>query len=98
MSSSKVTHKVNNMSLGYTFNLPPDSPIRNVRVYATGQNLVTFTSYLGSNPEPRYVDIGVNEGNNRNQGFGGNPLFPGVGRRGEFFPSHIYTLGVNVGL
>lgn len=42
--------KLKNVTLGYTFNLN-SSWIRNLRVYATGSNLLTLTGYSGVDPE-----------------------------------------------
>ncbi|MDR0430812.1 MAG: TonB-dependent receptor [Tannerellaceae bacterium] len=42
--------KLDNVTLGYTFKLK--SPyIRNLRIYATGRNLLTITGYSGMDPE-----------------------------------------------
>lgn len=42
--------KLDNVTLGYNFKLKSDY-IRNLRVYATGRNLVTMTKYSGIDPE-----------------------------------------------
>lgn len=88
--------KLDNASLGYTFNLPSGSLFRNIRLYLTGQNLVTITDYTGSDPEARYFDPGpTTEGNRQNQ-YEGDILAPGIDRRVTYFPTRTYTLGVNV--
>ncbi len=43
--------KLDNLTIGYTFNLKENKFIRSARVYATGQNLLTFTKYSGQDPE-----------------------------------------------
>jgi hypothetical protein len=42
--------KLDNVTLGYNFNLKGKA-VKNFRVYATGRNLLTFTSYTGLDPE-----------------------------------------------
>ncbi|WP_036602258.1 SusC/RagA family TonB-linked outer membrane protein [Olivibacter sitiensis] len=42
--------KLDNVTLGYSFQLNTNY-IRNLRIYATGRNLLTFTGYSGIDPE-----------------------------------------------
>ena len=42
--------KLDNVTLGYNFNLN-STYVRNLRVYASGRNLLTFTGYSGLDPE-----------------------------------------------
>jgi len=42
--------KLDNITLGYTFKLN-SSYIRNLRIYASGRNIATFTGYSGIDPE-----------------------------------------------
>ena len=42
--------KLRNVTIGYRLPLPKDFPL-NIRIYATGQNLFTVTSYKGYDPE-----------------------------------------------
>ena len=42
--------KLRNVTIGYRLPLPKDIPL-NIRIYATGQNLFTVTSYKGYDPE-----------------------------------------------
>lgn len=42
--------KLDNVTLGYTFGMPGNY-IRNIRIYATGRNLITLTGYSGLDPE-----------------------------------------------
>ncbi|MCG8308905.1 MAG: SusC/RagA family TonB-linked outer membrane protein [Cytophagales bacterium] len=92
--------RLDNASIGYNFNLGPNSSVRKLRLYVTGQNLLTFTSYLGSDPEVRYYDPGPMEGGNSggNQSFSGNSLYPGVDRRVTYPPTRMVSVGVNIGL
>jgi TonB-linked SusC/RagA family outer membrane protein len=50
--------RLKNLTLGYTLptTLTQKIKIRNVRVYATGQNVFTITNYSGIDPELGYVD------------------------------------------
>ena len=76
--------RLDNATLGYTFSLPEDSKIDNLRVYFSGNNLFTITDYTGSDPEVRYDD-------------GGDILVPGIDRRtSEYFPTKTYTIGLNI--
>ncbi len=43
--------KLDNVTIGYTHNLPEKSSIKALRVYMTAQNLFTLTSYSGQDPE-----------------------------------------------
>ena len=90
--------KLDNLSLGYSFNFNESSAFRTLRVYLTGQNLLTFTNYLGGDPEVRYYDTGSITEGNRNQSFTGNNLFPGVDRRVTYPPTRTFTIGVTVGI
>ncbi|UCS95919.1 TonB-dependent receptor [Echinicola marina] len=51
--------KLDNVTLGYNFSLQSEY-IRNLRVYATGRNLLTITGYSGIDPELQ--DVGFNTG------------------------------------
>ncbi len=83
--------RLDNVTLGYTFDLPEKSGFKNLRLYATGQNLYTLTNYSGVDPEVRYVDDP--------DGFGfGNPLAPGIDRENTYVFSRGFTFGINVGL
>ncbi len=73
--------KLDNATLGYNFGIP-GSVIDNLRLYLSVQNLFVITDYTGVDPEVRY---------------GGNPLFPGVEYRNNYFRTRTYTLGLNVG-
>ncbi|MFA6867337.1 MAG: TonB-dependent receptor, partial [Clostridia bacterium] len=43
--------KIDNVTLGYTFNLAKNKYLRNIRLYGNVTNLVTFTSYRGLTPD-----------------------------------------------
>ncbi|WP_285054404.1 SusC/RagA family TonB-linked outer membrane protein [Pedobacter ginsengisoli] len=79
--------KIDEITLGYNFKFKSKG-FRNLRVYATGQNLVTFTGYSGNDPD--YVlDTGI--GNEVD----GKVL--GIDTRGPYPSSRSFLLGVNVG-
>ena len=48
--------KIDNITLGYTFNLK-NSPVSQLRVYASGSNMFTFTGYSGIDPEVNSVGL-----------------------------------------
>ena len=72
--------KLDNVTLGYKFKLNTQY-IRNLRIYASGVNLLTITKYRGNDPD--YVnDTG---------------LGAGVDSRGPYPSTRQYTVGLNVG-
>ena len=88
--------RLDNASLGYTAPLPPNYFIKNLRIYLSGNNLLTFTKYSGSDPEVRYSDPGpVTEGNT-GLAYGGDILVPGIDRRVTYFPTRSIQLGLNL--
>jgi iron complex outermembrane receptor protein len=74
--------KLDNATLGYTFDLESNS-IRKLRVFVTGQNLFVITDYTGVDPEPRFDD-------------GGNPLAPGIDRENTYITTRAVSVGVNL--
>jgi iron complex outermembrane receptor protein len=92
--SSKYVEKgdfvsLDNMSLGYNFNLPKSGMFSKIRLYVAGNNLFYITNYLGASPEPRYVD-------NEDMGMLNSPLAPGIDRRNTWFRTRSVTIGANV--
>lgn len=52
-----------NISLGYTFQIPPNGTIKRARLYLNAQNAFIITSYPGMNPEASESGLnGLNEG------------------------------------
>ena len=43
--------KLDNLTVGYTFRLKQNKQVQSLRLYATGENLVTLTAYKGQDPE-----------------------------------------------
>lgn len=78
--------KLDNFAIGYNFNLKENKYVTGLKVYLSGQNLLTFTNYTGVDPEVRYKDTGDND----------NPLAPGIDRENTYFSTRSFTFGVNV--
>lgn len=55
--------RMRNIRLDYSFNLTKSRVVRNLNVYVSGQNLITFTDYSGFDPE-----VNTFNGNDRRQG------------------------------
>jgi TonB-linked SusC/RagA family outer membrane protein len=80
---------LDNLSLGYNFNLPKGGQFNKIRLYLAGNNLFYITKYTGVDPTPRYVDsdyLGTHD----------SPLVTGVDRRDTWFRTRSITFGVNV--
>jgi TonB-dependent starch-binding outer membrane protein SusC len=75
--------KLDNATLGYTFNFKNSGSIKGLRAYINGQNLFVITDYTGVDPEVRFS-------------YGGNILAPGVDARDTYVLTRSFTLGVNV--
>ncbi len=84
--------KLDNMSIGYNFDMSNNSAIGNLRVYFAGQNLFTITDYTGIDPEVRYVDVG-NSGDSEDA----DALSPGIERRSTYFTTRTFTFGLTIG-
>ncbi|WP_443944435.1 SusC/RagA family TonB-linked outer membrane protein [Pedobacter sp. AW1-32] len=72
--------KIDEVTIGYNFKLKT-KVIRNLRVYATGQNLVTLTGYTGNDPD-FVLDTG---------------LGPGVDNRNAYPSTRSFLFGLNLG-
>jgi len=83
--------RLDNASIGYTFQNKRLRGIRSLRFYLTGQNLLTITDYTGSDPEVRFVDDRGGDGVNV------DPLAPGIDRGNTYVTTRGFTFGVNVG-
>ncbi|MFT6994101.1 MAG: TonB-linked SusC/RagA family outer membrane protein [Sediminicola sp.] len=77
--------KLDNITLGYNFEIGKSSAIKSFRLYASGQNLFVISGYSGVDPEVRYT-------------YGGSPLAPGVEDRNSYFRTKTISLGLNIGL
>ena len=49
--------KIDNATLGYTFNLHNKNVVKNLRVYISGLNLLTITGYKGVDPEVKQTGL-----------------------------------------
>lgn len=87
--------KLDNMSIGYTLPLQGKA-VNRFRIYVAAQNLFVITDYTGVDPEVRYVDTNDVDPNGFFPGRP-DPLAPGVERRGTYFTTRTFTLGVNLG-
>lgn len=87
--------KLDNLTIGYTFDVGESKYIKGVRLNISGQNLFTITSYTGADPEPQLVDIGENTGG-AFSALGNDPLAPGIDRRNNFFAARTYAIGLNI--
>lgn len=85
--------RLDNMSVGYNFNLKEDSYIKGLRLSLAGQNLFTITGYDGVNPDPVPTD-GGDLSNLRAPA--PNPLLPGIERREAYFTATTVTVGLNI--
>jgi iron complex outermembrane receptor protein len=88
--------RIENITVGYNFQLPTTSWFRKARVFANAQNPFVFTKYSGVDPEVRFADPGSVDNGNRpaNEAFP-DPFAPGIDRRSTYFRSRIFTFGVN---
>lgn len=77
--------KLDEVTIGYNFGLK-SSYIRNLRVYATGQNIATFTKYTGNDPD-FISDVFSND----------QTQAPGMDSRGPYPRTRSFLVGLNVG-
>lgn len=69
--------KLTSATLGYTVPLPENKYVKNIYVYASGNNLFTITGYSGLDPELKNDD----------------PLNSGIDRRDKYPTLRTFTLG-----
>jgi TonB-dependent starch-binding outer membrane protein SusC len=81
--------RLKNIAIGYNLplNLLKNSPIKKVRIYASAQNILTFTNYPGYDPEVNYNSSGTGSNSNRNLGLD----------YGSYPNAKSYTVGLNIG-
>ena len=80
--------RLDNMSIGYTFNTKNINWLQKARVYAAAQNLFVITGYKGLDPE---VEIFRGEASDSNAG-----LDPGIEPRNYMPKARSFTFGVNL--
>ncbi|WP_228527885.1 SusC/RagA family TonB-linked outer membrane protein [Pararhodonellum marinum] len=80
--------RLKNLALGYNlpFNMTRKIGVQRLRIYASAQNILTFTNYEGYDPEVNYNSGGAANGN-RNLGLD----------YGSYPNAKSYTLGLNIG-
>jgi iron complex outermembrane receptor protein len=83
--------KLQNLSIGYNFNMNPGAAFTKIRIYFAGNNLATWSGYQGVEPEVRFTDDSED-----NAGLN-NPLAPGIDRRETWFLARSYALGISLG-
>ncbi|MGV3559589.1 SusC/RagA family TonB-linked outer membrane protein [Larkinella arboricola] len=81
--------RLKNLAVGYTFpsSVTNKLKINRLRLYASAQNILTFTNYPGYDPEVNYNSSGSVNGN-RNLGLD----------YGSYPNAKSYTIGLNIGL
>lgn len=80
--------RLDNLSLGYTFNTKKIDWLDNARLYVAAQNLFVITGYKGLDPE---VDLFRGEASEKDAG-----LAPGIEPRLYFPKARTFTLGINL--
>lgn len=80
--------RLDNMSIGYTFDTKKISWLDKARLYVAGQNLFVITGYKGTDPE-----VELYRGNASDEDAG---LSPGIENRTFFPKSRSFTFGVNL--
>jgi hypothetical protein len=88
--------KLDNITLGYNFDMSNSGAFDRIRAYFTVQNAFVITNYTGIDPEPVLQDFGAVDNGGRLDL--GNPdvLSPGIDRRNNYFTSRTFTLGANL--
>jgi TonB-linked SusC/RagA family outer membrane protein len=89
--------RLDNLTLGYSIPFKESSRIQKLRLYLSGQNLLTFTDYTGLDPELRLQDPGPSDNGSIGSAVP-DFLLPGVDRRGTYFPGKTFIVGVQLQL
>ena len=87
---------LDNITLGYNFDVADGGNFDKIRVFVAGRNLAFFTNYTGIDPSVRYADEGALDNGGRRD-FSFDPLLPGIDRRNTYFRTYQVSLGVNLG-
>jgi TonB-linked SusC/RagA family outer membrane protein len=75
--------KIDNITLGYTFNTSNIKAVRHFRIYCSVYNIATITGYTGLDPEVRMT-------------YGVNGYDPGTDARDKYPTVQSFTFGVNM--
>lgn len=89
--------KLDNVTVGYNFDMSNSSAFKNIRLYASVQNAFVITGYSGIDPEPVLQDGGPLDNGARYDPNNVDVLAPGIDRRYNYFTSRTFTFGINVG-
>jgi hypothetical protein len=81
--------RLKNLAIGYNLpsNMLKKAFISKLRIYASAQNILTFTKYPGYDPEVNYNSDGSGSAANRNLGLD----------YGSYPNAKSYTIGLNIG-
>ncbi len=77
--------RLENLSVGYTFDTEKVAALSSLRLYVAGQNLLTFSGYQGWDPEYRLVS-------------GSHVFAPGYEHRTLYLPTKSFVFGFQVGI
>ena len=86
--------KLDNITLGYNFDVSNVSWLSNFRAYANVQNAFIITGYTGIDPEPALQDFGAVDNGGR-PAINPNVLAPGIDRRNNYFLTRTFTVGLS---
>lgn len=87
--------RLDNATIGYNFKMSESSKIDNLRLYVAGNNLFTITNYTGADPAVRYTERSWVQGNEIDTNI--DILSPGLDKiEFGYFPTSVYTIGVNI--
>jgi iron complex outermembrane receptor protein len=76
---------LDNLSLGYNFNMDNSGAFRNIRLYIGANNLFIITGYKGPDPNPRYTDDND------------DPLVTGIDYRNRWILTRSFNIGATFG-
>ncbi len=88
--------RLDNLTLGYNFDVSESASFRRLRAYFSIQNAFTITNYSGIDPDPVLQDFGTVDNGNRPSSTP-DVLAPGIDRRYNYFTARTFTFGVNIG-
>jgi len=88
--------KLDNVTLGYNFDVNESAAFRKIRAYFSIQNAFTITNYTGVDPDPALQDFGAASNGDRVNS-SADVLSPGIDRRNSYFTARTFTFGVQIG-
>ena len=89
--------KLDHISIAKSWSLSQQRAVKQLTIRLTGQNLLVFSNYTGTDPEPALEDIGtlIFEGESF-PAVSSNPLAAGIDRRHSYRPSRTVVLGLEL--